>query len=199
MEFNVSFAGVSGIALNVSTLCQHRWNTHTNWSQSISSKDLLQMYYKRGVVEATLQALGLDHTRLPMTCDPGYRHTVPTVEEAAAKAQSDRMRALMAGEAPPRFTSSQPSVQSQQSSQSSGVPFQQPTASATRTTATARDQVVWIELACPARSHSGAASASELIPFEGERVETPSRCHALGCLFSRPRVDLQRSRVFFRG
>ena len=60
LEFNVSFAGVSGIAFNVSTLCQHRWNTNANWSQSIANTDLLQMYDKRGVVEATLQALGLD-------------------------------------------------------------------------------------------------------------------------------------------
>ena len=36
-----------------------------------------------------------------------YRHTMPTDEAAAAKAHSDRMRALMAGEAPPRFTSTQ--------------------------------------------------------------------------------------------
>ena len=128
LEFNVSFARVSGIALNVSTLCQHRWNTNTNWPQSIANTDLLQMYDKRGVAEATLQAMRLDHTRLPVACDPEYRHTVATEAKAAAKAHSDRTRALMAGEAPPRFTSNQPPVQSQQSSQSSGVPLQQPTA-----------------------------------------------------------------------
>ena len=146
LEFNVSFADVSGIAFNVSTLCQHRRNTNANWSQSIANTDLLQMYDKRRVVEDTLKAMGLDHTRLPVTRDPGYRHTMPTGEAAAVKAHSDRMRAPMAGEAPPRFTSNQPPVQSQQSSQSSGVPFQQPTASGpTRKTAEARDQQAQLE------------------------------------------------------
>ena len=57
----------------------------------------------------------------------------------------EAIAALMTGEAPPRFTAAQPSVQSQQSSQSSGVPFQQPNASGpTRTTAATRDQQVQI-------------------------------------------------------
>ena len=47
LEFNVSFAGVAGIAPNVSTLSQHRWNANTNWSQSIAQTDVLQLYDKR--------------------------------------------------------------------------------------------------------------------------------------------------------
>ena len=62
LDFNVSFAGASGIAFNVSTLSQHRWNTNANWSNLIANADLLQMYDKCGVVEATLQAMGVDHT-----------------------------------------------------------------------------------------------------------------------------------------
>ena len=128
LEFNVSFAGVPGKAFNVSTLSQHRWNTNTNWSQAIADVDLLKMYDKRKDVEATLQAMGLDHTRLPIACDPGYRHTVPSDEAIAEQAHADHMRALMAGEHPPSFASAQPPPQSQQSSQSSGVPFQSSTA-----------------------------------------------------------------------
>ena len=40
----------------------------------------------------------------------------PADEEAAEKAHADRTRALMSGEAPPRLTSNQPPVQSQQPS-----------------------------------------------------------------------------------
>ena len=90
--------------------------------------------------------MGLDYTRLPVTCNPDYRHTAPADEEAAEKAHADRMRALMSGKAPPRLTSNQPQVQSQQPSQSSGVPPQQATASGpTRTGNTANDQQVLIE------------------------------------------------------
>ena len=103
LEFNVSFAGVSSIAFNVSTLCQHRWNTNANWSQSIADVDLLRMYDKRKDTEATLQAMGLDHTRLPVACDPGYRYTLPSDEEIIAKAPADRMCALMAGDVPRRY------------------------------------------------------------------------------------------------
>ena len=112
LEFNVSFAGVAGIAFNVSTLSQHRWNANASWSQAIADTDLLQLYDKRTIVESTLRAMGLDHTRLPVTCNPDYRHTAPADEEAADKAHADRMRTLMSGEALPRFTSNQPPVQS---------------------------------------------------------------------------------------
>ena len=98
LEFNVSFAGVAGIAFNTSTLSQHRWNPCDNWSTSIAQTDLLQMYDKRGVVESTLRAMGLDHTRVPVTCNPDYRHTAPEDEEAIAKAHADRTRAIMSGE-----------------------------------------------------------------------------------------------------
>ena len=138
LDFNVSFAGVAGIAFSVASLSQHGWNANVNWSQSIANTDLLQLYDKRTVVESTLRAMGLDHTRLSVTCNPDYRHTAPADEEAAEKAHADRMRA--SGEAPPSFTSNQPSAQSQQSSQSSRVPPQQATASApTRSGTTAQD------------------------------------------------------------
>ena len=98
------------------------------------------MYDKRIVVESTLRAMGLDHTRLPVACDPDYRHTVPSDEAAVGKAHSDRMNALMAGAAPPRFTSGQLSGQSQRSS--CAIPA---TNCTTRTTTTAMDQQVQIE------------------------------------------------------
>ena len=73
LEFNVSFAGMAGIAFNISTLFQHRWNASANWSPSIAQADLLQMCDKHGV---TLRAMGLDHTRVPVTRNPDY----PTTE-----------------------------------------------------------------------------------------------------------------------
>ena len=137
LEFNVSFAGVSGIAFNVSTLCQHRWNTSVNWSQPIADTDLLRMYGRRQDAEATLQAMGLDHTRLSQACDPAYRHMSPSDEEINQKAHADRMRALMSGEAPPNIGSQASS--SQAPPQSSGVSSQGPTASGvTRTTSGAQ-------------------------------------------------------------
>ena len=69
LEFNVSFAGVSGIAFNVPTLCQHRWNTSVNWSQPTADVDLLGMCGRRQDLEATLQAMGLDHRKLPQKRD----------------------------------------------------------------------------------------------------------------------------------
>ena len=50
------------------------------------------MYDKRGVVESTLRVMGLDHTRVPVICNPDYRHTAPEDEEATAKAHADRMQ-----------------------------------------------------------------------------------------------------------
>ena len=105
-EFSVSFAGVAGLASNLTTLSQHRWNAMANWSSSTARTDLLQMYDKKGVVESTLRAMGLDHTRVP---NPSYRHTAPSDDEGAAKAHADRMRALMSGEAPPQLGTCQPS------------------------------------------------------------------------------------------
>ena len=67
----------------------------------IAQTDLLYMCDKKGVVESTLRAMGLDHTRVPTTCNPGYRHTAPSDDETAAKTRDDRMRALMSGDAPP--------------------------------------------------------------------------------------------------
>ena len=107
------------------------------------------MYDKRGVVESTLRAMRLDHTRLPVKCNPDYRHTAPGDAEAAAKAHAERMRAIMFGEMPPQVAPNQPHVQSQPPSQSSGVPAQQATASApTRKGQAANDQQ---ELSPPGR------------------------------------------------
>ena len=50
LEFNVNYAGVTGIAFNLSNLYQHRWNTNVNWSSSIAKADLLTMYDKRETV-----------------------------------------------------------------------------------------------------------------------------------------------------
>ena len=56
-EFNVTFGGLAGMAFNVSTLSQHRWNTNANWSQLVAQTDLLPMHDKRGVVESTLRSI----------------------------------------------------------------------------------------------------------------------------------------------
>ena len=125
LESDVSFAGVAGIAFNISTLSQHRWNAMANWSSSIAQTNLLLMYDKKGVVESTLRAMGLDHTRVPTTCDPGYRHTAASDDEAAAKAHADRMRAIMSGEAPPQLGAGKPHlIEVPQLPQSSGMPPQ---------------------------------------------------------------------------
>ena len=97
--------GVAGIAFNVATLSQRRWNANASWTHSIGNTDVLQLYDKRTVVESTLRAMGLDHTRLPVTYDPDYRHTAPADEAAAARAHAERMCALTSGQAPPSFTS----------------------------------------------------------------------------------------------
>ena len=44
---------------------------------AIAQTDLLRMYDKRGTVSSTLRAMGLDYKRLPTSCDPDYRHTLP--------------------------------------------------------------------------------------------------------------------------
>ena len=130
--------------LSMSTLCQHRWNTSVNWSQPIADVDLLKMYGSRQDIKATLQAMGLDHTRLPQACDPGYRHTSPSDEEINQKAHADCTRALMSGEAPPDICSQ--SSTSQAPPQSSGVSSQTMSASGgTRTTATSVVQQVQTE------------------------------------------------------
>ena len=117
------------------------------------------MYDKRGVVESTLRAMGLDHTRLPVKCNPDYRHTAPEDAEAAARAHAERMRAIMSGEAPPPLGPNQPQVQSQQPPQSSGVPPQQATKSGpTRTGQAANDQQALIPLVfkiSPTPAHLG--------------------------------------------
>ena len=111
LEFNVSFAGVKSIAFHVATLCQQRWNTGVNWNQMIADFELLNMYGRRQDLETTLQAMGLDHRKLPKRCDPGYRHTVATDEEVAQLAHEQHMQALMSGQAPPNIGSQASSSQ----------------------------------------------------------------------------------------
>ena len=79
LEFNVSCAGIEGIAFNFNTLCQHRWNSGFDWAPAIGEADLLTMYDKRGTVSSTLRAIGLDCTRLATTCDPDYRRPSCTI------------------------------------------------------------------------------------------------------------------------
>ena len=69
-----------------------------NWSSSIAQSDLLHVYDKHDVVESTLRAMGLDHTRVLVRCDPDYRHTAPSDDEASARAHAARTRAIMSGE-----------------------------------------------------------------------------------------------------
>ena len=52
--------------------------------------------------------MGLDYRRLPIQCDPDYRHTVPTGQDAHAIQHAARMKAIMSGEAPLQLHSSQP-------------------------------------------------------------------------------------------
>ena len=73
-------------------------------------------------VERTLQAMGLDHRKLPQECDPSYRHTVSTDEEVMQLAHAEHMRALMAGQAPPNLGS--PASSSQAPPQSSSASSQ---------------------------------------------------------------------------
>ena len=108
LEFNVSFAGVTGIAFNLSALSQHRWNAYTYWSPSIAQTDLLSVCGVRLVVESTLQAMGLDHTRLPVRCDPDYRHTASSEDDAAARAHALCMRATTSEDAPLQLGAGQP-------------------------------------------------------------------------------------------
>ena len=104
LEFNISFAGVKSIAFNVATLCQQRWNTNVNWNQMIADFDLVNMHGHRQDLETTLQAMGLDHNKLPKKCDPGYRHTAAT-EEVAQRAHEQHTQALVSGQAPPNIGS----------------------------------------------------------------------------------------------
>ena len=161
LEFNVSFAGAAGIAFNISTLSQHRWNASANWSSSIAQTDLLHTYDKRDVVESTLRAMGLDHTRVPTTCDPGYRHTAPSDDEASAKAHAARVRAIMSGEAPPQLGAGQPRLlEVQQLPKSSGVPLQ-PACAASGPTRTGHAMGGQSSLVDPARVYKTPATPAD--------------------------------------
>ena len=47
LEFKVNYAGVTGIAFNLSTLHEHRWSANVDWSEAIAQTDLLTMYDER--------------------------------------------------------------------------------------------------------------------------------------------------------
>ena len=100
-----------------------------NWSQPIADVDLLGMHGRRQDLEATLQATGLDHSKLPKKCDPGYRHTLPSDEEITQRAHADHMRALMSGQTLPNLGSQASS--SHTPPQSLSASTQQPNASVT--------------------------------------------------------------------
>ena len=129
LEFNVRYAGVPGIAFNLSTL-YHRWNAYTNWSPSITQTDLLEMHDKREVVSSTLRAMGLDYHRLPTHCNPEYRHTVPTGQDATAIQRAARMQAIMSGDAPLQLHPSQSQATSAQLAGASSMSAAQPAATA---------------------------------------------------------------------
>ena len=80
------------------------------------------MYGRRQDLEATLQAVGLDHRKLPKKCDSGYRHTSSTDEEVIQLAHAERMRALMSGQAPPHVGSQASSSQAPPQSSSASLP-----------------------------------------------------------------------------
>ena len=44
LEFNVGYAGNSGIAFNLTTFTPHRWNPSIDWSSAIAQTDLFAMY-----------------------------------------------------------------------------------------------------------------------------------------------------------
>ena len=57
LEFDITYAGVTGIAFNLSTLIQHRWNPYVDWSKRIAQTDLLTMYQKRDTLNSTFPLL----------------------------------------------------------------------------------------------------------------------------------------------
>ena len=66
LEFDIKHAGIVGIAWNINTLLKQRWNTSMEWTSMVSQEDLLELYQKRTGLETTLDAMGLDPTKLPV-------------------------------------------------------------------------------------------------------------------------------------
>ena len=82
LEFNFSYAGVTGIAFSLSTLYQHRWNASIDWSNAVAQTDLLTMYDLRYALKSILWAMGRDWTKLPEKRDPSYRHPAnPSIDQ----------------------------------------------------------------------------------------------------------------------
>ena len=70
LQFDITCAGVTSTAFNLSALIQQRWHSSVDWSDAISQTNLLTMYQKRETLKSTLHAMGLDYKRLP---DPWYQ------------------------------------------------------------------------------------------------------------------------------
>ena len=94
LEFDIKYAGIAGIAFNLSTLIQHKWNNQVDWCSSIADVDLLSLYQKRNTMESRLYAMGLDPSSLPVKTDPNYCHVVAGQNAQAPQHQSS-MRALL--------------------------------------------------------------------------------------------------------
>ena len=56
LEFDIKYAGVMGIAFNLSTLLHHRWNVSMDRTEAVGKTDLLSMYQTRETVSSTLHA-----------------------------------------------------------------------------------------------------------------------------------------------
>ena len=55
LKFDIKHAGIAGIAFNVNTLLQQRWNTSMKWLGMASKEDLLDLYQRRKSLETTLE------------------------------------------------------------------------------------------------------------------------------------------------
>ena len=116
-EFNVNYAGITGIAFNLSTLYQHRWNASVDWSKAIAQTDLLTMCDKRDTVSSTLRAMGLDWKGLSVACDPFYRHP-PTAMDIQQAQHAANVKELLTGERPLQLSA----TPAQTTSKAAGAP-----------------------------------------------------------------------------
>ena len=81
-EFDIKYAGIAGIAFNLSTLTQHKWNAQVNWTTSIAD-DMIFCPSTRSAAywSRLLHAMGLDyHRSFPPNVDPTYHHVAASGE-----------------------------------------------------------------------------------------------------------------------